>query len=61
MATSRTLRLRRRSLLGVPALVAAALITIVTRPGTASAAPAVAPAPAAAPQPECLADLLGGA
>ncbi|MGY0005264.1 hypothetical protein [Micromonospora sp. I033] len=48
MPTSRTVRLRRRGLLGIPALVAAAL-TVVVRPG-----PAVA-----APKAECLADLLG--
>ncbi|MEH1165443.1 hypothetical protein V6V47_08660 [Micromonospora sp. CPCC 205539] len=48
MATSRSIRLRRRGLLGIPAMVAAAL-TIVVRPAPA----------AAAPKPECLADLLG--
>lgn len=48
MAPTRPVRLRRRALLGVPALVAAAL-TVVARP-----APAVA-----APKAECLADLLG--
>jgi hypothetical protein len=47
MATSLLLRLRRRSLLGIPALAAAAL-AIVVRP---------APASAAAPA-ECVADLL---
>ncbi|SCL28890.1 hypothetical protein GA0070616_3780 [Micromonospora nigra] len=47
MDAARTTRLRRRGLLGVPALVAAAL-TLVARP---------APANAAAPA-ECLADLL---
>jgi len=41
-------RLRRRSLFGIPALVAAAL-TITTRPA------------AAATKPECVADLLRGA
>ncbi|MER7442358.1 hypothetical protein [Micromonospora avicenniae] len=61
MVTSRSLRLRRRGLLGVPALVAAALTTIMARPGAAAAAPAAPPAPAAAPKAECLADLLGGA
>ncbi|MEU6202972.1 hypothetical protein ABZ814_05210 [Micromonospora musae] len=55
MVTSRSLRLRRRSLLGVPALVVAAIATVVARPGAAAAAPP------AAPKPECLADLLGGA
>ncbi|GAB3954862.1 hypothetical protein [Micromonospora vulcania] len=48
MATSRSIRLRRRGLLGIPALVAAAL-TVAVRPAPASAAPKV----------ECLADLLG--
>ncbi|MGK5738632.1 hypothetical protein [Micromonospora sp. URMC 103] len=57
MATSRSVRLRRRGLLGVPALVAAALTGAAVRPAPAAAA---APAPAA-PKPECLADLLGGA
>ncbi|MEV6816383.1 MULTISPECIES: hypothetical protein [Micromonospora] len=47
MASARPVRLRRRGLLGVPALVAAAL-TLLARPAAASAAP-----PA-----ECLADLL---
>jgi len=47
MATSLLLRLRRRSLLGVPALVAAA-VAIVVRPAPASAAAA----------PECVADLI---
>ncbi|MEV4808424.1 hypothetical protein [Micromonospora avicenniae] len=63
MVTSRSLRLRRRGLLGIPALVAAALTAAVARPGAAAAAPTVAPAPAvgAAPKAECLADLLGGA
>lgn len=70
MVTSRSLRLRRRGLLGIPALVAAALTAVVARPGAAAAAPTVAPAPAAAPavgaapaaapKAECLADLLGG-
>ncbi|MFC0508313.1 hypothetical protein [Micromonospora costi] len=57
MATSRSVRLRRRGLLGVPALVAAALTAAAVRPAPAAAAPA---APAAR-EPECLADLLGGA
>jgi len=48
MPTSRSVRLRRRGLLGIPALMAAAL-TIAARPGVATAAPKV----------ECLADLLG--
>ncbi|MFD6640391.1 hypothetical protein ACFWDK_23865 [Micromonospora chalcea] len=47
MPTSRSPRLRRRGLLGVPALVAAA-VTVAVRPGTAHAAPKA----------ECLADLL---
>jgi hypothetical protein len=47
MATSQSLRLRRRGLLGIPALAAAAL-TVVVRP---------APARAAAPV-ECVADLI---
>ncbi|MFI7211339.1 hypothetical protein ACIBP4_10875 [Micromonospora maritima] len=47
MPTSRSVRLRRRGLLGVPALVAAAL-TVVARPDAA----------VAAPKAECLADLL---
>ncbi|WP_431932614.1 hypothetical protein [Micromonospora sp. RP3T] len=47
MPTSRFIRLRRRGLLGIPALVAAAL-TVVARPGAA----------VAAPKAECLADLL---
>ena len=50
MATSRSIRLRRRGVLGIPALVAAALTAVVVRPAPASAAP----------KPECLADLLGG-
>ncbi|MER7889356.1 hypothetical protein AB0C04_27160 [Micromonospora sp. NPDC048909] len=50
MATSRSVRLRRRGLLGIPALVAAALTAVAVRPAPA----------AAAPKPECLADLLGG-
>nr|WP_201749094.1 hypothetical protein [Micromonospora acroterricola] len=49
MATSRSIRLRRRGMLAIPALVAAALTTVV-RPTPASAAPKA----------ECLADLLGG-
>ncbi|MFG1868696.1 hypothetical protein [Micromonospora arborensis] len=47
MARSPHIRLRRRGVLGIPALVAAAL-TVVARPTPASAAP----------KPECLADLL---
>ncbi|MEV1330841.1 hypothetical protein AB0J20_14835 [Micromonospora costi] len=58
MATSRSVRLRRRGLLGVPALVAAALTAAALRPAPAAAA---APAAPAAREPECLADLLGGA
>lgn len=49
MATSRSLRLRRRGVLGIPAVLAAALTT-VARPTPAAAAPKV----------ECLADLLQG-
>ncbi|MFC3504724.1 hypothetical protein ACFOOK_27670 [Micromonospora krabiensis] len=49
MATSRSVRLRRRVLLGVPALLAAALTATAVRPAPA----------AAAPRAECLADLLG--
>ena len=47
MPTSRSPRLRRRGLRGVPALVAAA-VTVAVRPGAAHAAPKA----------ECLADLL---
>ncbi|MET8255719.1 hypothetical protein [Micromonospora sp. NPDC005197] len=47
MARSPSVRLRRRGVLGIPALVAAAL-TVVVRPAPASAAPKA----------ECLADLL---
>ncbi|MEW2381390.1 hypothetical protein AB0873_04765 [Micromonospora sp. NPDC047707] len=50
MAPARPVRLRRRGLLGVPALVAAAAVAVAARP-----APAVAAT--AAPK-ECLADLL---
>ncbi|MGN9778756.1 hypothetical protein ACTMS0_23790 [Micromonospora sp. H33] len=51
MAPARPARLRRRGLLGVPALVAAAL-AVAARPAPATAA-------AAAPRKlECLADLL---
>ncbi|MDO3700887.1 hypothetical protein Q3W71_04240 [Micromonospora sp. C28SCA-DRY-2] len=53
MVTSRSVRLRRRGLLGIPALVAGALTAVAVRPAAASAAPL------AAPKPECLADLLG--
>ncbi|MEU0550557.1 hypothetical protein [Micromonospora sp. NPDC005979] len=49
MARPPSIRLRRRGVLGIPALVAAALIVVV-RPAPASAAPKA---------PECLADLLG--
>ncbi|MFC0032737.1 hypothetical protein ACFFMM_24755 [Micromonospora chaiyaphumensis] len=55
MPTPRTVSLRRRGLLGIPALVTAAL-AVTTRPAAASAAPSAAPA---APKAECLADLLG--
>ncbi|MFG2051364.1 hypothetical protein ACGFIW_28525 [Micromonospora sp. NPDC048935] len=47
MARTSSVRLRRRGVLGIPALVAAAL-TVVTRPAPASAAPKA----------ECLADLI---
>ncbi|WP_433130015.1 hypothetical protein ACQPWW_06215 [Micromonospora sp. CA-240977] len=47
MTRSPSIRLRRRGVLGIPALVAAAL-TVVARPAPASAAPKV----------ECLADLI---
>ncbi|MDG4779448.1 hypothetical protein O7614_07285 [Micromonospora sp. WMMD961] len=47
MTRSPSIRLRRRGVLGIPALVAAAL-TVVARPTAASAAPKA----------ECLADLL---
>ena len=49
MATWRSTHLRRRGLLGIPALVVAAL-TVAARPGVAHAAT----------KPECVADLLGG-
>jgi hypothetical protein len=49
MASQRPPRLRRRVLLGVPALAVAAL-TMAARPGVANAAPATPP--------ECVADLL---
>ncbi|MER7457579.1 hypothetical protein [Micromonospora sp. NPDC126480] len=51
MAPARPVRLRRRGLLGVPALVAAAAVAVAARPAPAAAAPA-------ASSPECLADLL---
>ncbi|MBM0276762.1 hypothetical protein [Micromonospora tarensis] len=47
MARTPSIRLRRRGVLGIPALVVAAL-TVVARPAAASAAPKA----------ECLADLL---
>ncbi|MET7666709.1 hypothetical protein [Micromonospora luteifusca] len=50
MARAPSIRLRRRGVLGIPALVAAAL-TVVARPARASASPKA----------ECLADLLQGA
>ncbi len=56
VATSRTLRLRRRRLLGVPALVVAASAAVAAAPASASAAPAPT-----AKRVECLADLLGEA
>ncbi|NJP32104.1 hypothetical protein [Micromonospora thermarum] len=49
MAPARPVRLRRRGLLGVPALVAAAAVAVAARP---------APAVAAPKKLECLADLL---
>ncbi|MEV4483166.1 hypothetical protein AB0K04_20620 [Micromonospora coxensis] len=49
MATPRPVRLRRRGVLGIPALVTAATLTVAVTPAPASAAPKV----------ECLADLLG--
>ncbi|MET8912680.1 hypothetical protein [Micromonospora sp. NPDC004551] len=61
MPTPRTVRLRRRGLLGIPALVTAAL-GVAARPAAATAAPstrAAATARPAAPKAECLADLLG--
>ncbi|MEV4213813.1 hypothetical protein [Micromonospora sp. NPDC049662] len=48
MARPPSIRLRRRGVLGIPALVAAALTTLAVRPAPASAAPKA----------ECLADLL---
>ncbi|MDG4792898.1 hypothetical protein [Micromonospora sp. WMMD1082] len=51
MAPDRPARLRRRGLLGVPALVAAAALTLLARPVAAHAADAASPV-------ECLADLL---
>jgi hypothetical protein len=45
------IRLTRRLLLGVPAVVAAAAVTVGIRPAKAKAAAAA---------PECAADLLGG-
>lgn len=47
MTRSPSIRLRRRGVLGIPALAVAAL-TVVARPASASAAPKA----------ECLADLL---
>ncbi|MCG5435194.1 MULTISPECIES: hypothetical protein [Micromonospora] len=47
MARTPSIRLRRRGVLGIPALVVAAL-TVVARPAAANAAPKA----------ECLADLL---
>ncbi|MEU7824328.1 hypothetical protein [Catellatospora sp. NPDC049111] len=52
MTRIRSLRARRRRLLGVPALVAAA-VALVSRPAHA--------ATASAPEPECAADLVQGA
>lgn len=51
MATQRAPRLRRRVLLGVPALAVAA-VTVAARPAAANAA--------AASPPECVADLIRG-
>ncbi|GLZ57707.1 MULTISPECIES: hypothetical protein [Micromonospora] len=50
MTRSPSVRLRRRGVLGIPALVVAAL-TVVARPAPANAAPKA----------ECLADLLADA
>ncbi|MEU7850361.1 hypothetical protein AB0B74_20195 [Micromonospora parva] len=50
MSRSPSVRLRRRGVLGIPALVVAAL-TVAARPAAASAAPKA----------ECLADLLADA
>lgn len=50
MSKIRSLRARRRRLLGVPALVAAA-VALVARPAHA----------ASTPEPECAADVIGGA
>ncbi|GAB4060820.1 hypothetical protein [Catellatospora paridis] len=52
MTRIRSLRARRRRLLGVPALVAAA-VALVARPAQAAEEPA--------PAPECAADLIEGA
>ncbi|SCG54106.1 hypothetical protein [Micromonospora halophytica] len=49
MATPRPVRLRRRGVLGIPALVTAAALAVAVKPAPAAAAPKV----------ECLADLLG--
>ncbi|MEV0804934.1 hypothetical protein [Micromonospora sp. NPDC050200] len=49
MATTRSIRLRRRALLGIPALVTASALATTVRPAPADAAPKI----------ECLADLLG--
>lgn len=48
MARTPSVRLRRRGVLGIPALVAAALTTLAARPAPASASPKA----------ECLADLI---
>jgi len=48
MTLSRPTRLRRRGVLGIPALLVAA-VAIAVRPGSATAAPKA----------ECLADLIG--
>ncbi|MFI6824242.1 hypothetical protein ACIBJE_25365 [Micromonospora sp. NPDC050187] len=53
MATSRSIRLRRRGLLGIPALVVAASAAVAAAPASASAAPT-----RATKRVECLADLL---
>ncbi|MEH1015907.1 hypothetical protein V6U90_22700 [Micromonospora sp. CPCC 206060] len=49
MATPRPIRLRRRRVLVIPALLTAATLTATVKPDAAAAAPKV----------ECLADLLG--
>jgi hypothetical protein len=50
-------RLRRRAVLGLPALAAAAVTVTAAKPAAAAAAPKAPKAPNAA-QPECVADLI---